>query len=68
MLLVKISNAFRDYWFLMIIIIFVVVVIIKIWKKTPNGRYIYDNIMLHVPIFGGINKKLTLSKFSRVFS
>jgi type IV pilus assembly protein PilC len=24
--------------------------------------------MLHVPIFGGINKKLTLSKFSRVFS
>ncbi len=67
-LLVKISNAFSDYWLLMIIVVFLVVVVIKVWKKTPNGKYIYDNIMLHVPIFGWINKKLTLSKFSRVFS
>lgn len=67
-LLVKISDTFRDYWFVMLMVIFISVVVIWIWKKTPNGRYIYDKIMLWVPIFGGINKKLTLSKFSRVFS
>jgi len=67
-LLVKVSNAFRDYWVVMIIVIFIAVFLIKIWKKTPNGRYIYDSIMLKVPVFWGINKKLTLSKFSRVFS
>ena len=67
-LLVKISDAFRDYWVMMIVLVVLVVILIKIWKKTPNGRYIYDNIMLHVPVFGQINKKLTLSKFSRVFS
>lgn len=67
-LLVKISDAFRDYWFMMIVIIFISVIVVKFWKKTPNGRYIYDNIMLNVPVFGQINKKLTLSKFSRVFS
>jgi type IV pilus assembly protein PilC len=52
----------------MIILIGIFVVVVSIWKKTPNGKYIYDKIMLAVPIFGGINKKLTLSKFSRVFS
>lgn len=67
-LLVKISDAFKNYWLLMIVIIVIVITVIKIWKKTPNGKYIYDKIMLNVPIFGGINKKLTLSKFSRVFS
>jgi type IV pilus assembly protein PilC len=67
-LLVKISDTFRDYWVMMIILVIVAVILIKIWKKTPNGRYIYDNVMLHVPVFGQINKKLTLSKFSRVFS
>ena len=67
-LLVKISNTFRDYWLIMIIISIVSVVVIKIWKKTPNGRYIFDNIMLKVPVFWQINQKLTLSKFSRVFS
>ena len=67
-LLVKISDMFRDYWLVMLIVIFITVVLIKIWKRTPNGRYIYDNVMLYIPVFGQINKKLTLSKFSRVFS
>jgi type IV pilus assembly protein PilC len=67
-LLVKISDWFKDYWLLMIIVIGICVFVISIWKKTPNGRYIYDKVMLAVPIFWGINKKLTLSKFSRVFS
>lgn len=67
-LLVQISNLFRDYWLLFIVVAFISVVLIKIWKKTPNWAYIYDNIMLYVPIFWQINKKLTLSKFSRVFS
>jgi type IV pilus assembly protein PilC len=65
---VKISDAFRDYWLVMLIVIFITVVLIKIWKRTPNGRYVYDNVMLYVPVFGQINQKLTLSKFSRVFS
>jgi type II secretory pathway component PulF len=50
-LLVKISDMFRDYWLVMLIVIFITVVLIKIWKRTPNGRYVYDNVMLYVPVF-----------------
>ncbi|MCP4524005.1 MAG: type II secretion system F family protein [Candidatus Gracilibacteria bacterium] len=67
-LLITISDIFSNYWMAMIGGFFLFVIAVKVWKKTPNGRYIFDNIMLKVPVFGQINKKLTLSKFARVFS
>lgn len=66
--LMTISDLFRDYWFFMLIILVVAVVTIAIWKKTPDWKYIFDNIMLKIPVFWAINKKLVLSKFSRIFS
>ncbi len=67
-LLIAISDFFRDFWLAMIIFFIAFAVFVIFWKKTPTGHYIYDNIMLHIPVFGQINAKLTLSKFSRVFS
>lgn len=67
-LLIMISDFFRDFWLAIIIFFIWFVIFVMIWKKTPSGHYIYDNIMLHIPVFGQINAKLTLSKFSRVFS
>jgi type IV pilus assembly protein PilC len=43
-------------------------VFVAIWKKTPTGHYLYDGLILKVPVFGEINKKLILSKFARIFS
>lgn len=67
-LLMAISDMFRDYWMIFIILAVVSFVWISIWKKTPDWKYIFDKVMLNVPVFWGINRKLTLSKFSRVFS
>ena len=67
-LLVSMSDLFRNYWFFMIVIWIIVFVAVSIWKKTPDWKYIFDNLMLKIPVFWWINKKLVLSKFSRVFS
>ncbi len=66
--LMAVSDIFRDYWLVFIILGFVTFVWVSVWKKTPDWKYIFDKIMLHIPVFWAINKKLTLSKFSRVFS
>ncbi len=66
--LIVISDVFTHYWVLMIIIVVVWYVLVSIWRKTPDGIYIFDNIMLNIPVFGWINRKLVLSKFSRVFA
>lgn len=67
-LLIAMSDFTVNYWFLLIPIIFATVVGVGYWKKTPSGKYNYDNLLLKVPVFGQIVQKVTLSKFSRVFA
>ena len=66
--LMAVSDMFRDYWFIMILIFVIIFIVVFIWKKTPDGKYIFDNFLLNIPIFWWINRKLVLSKFSRVFA
>ncbi|MFK7780251.1 MAG: type II secretion system F family protein, partial [Candidatus Gracilibacteria bacterium] len=44
--LIIVSNIFRDYWFVMIIVALLSYIGVSIWKRTPDGRYIFDNILL----------------------
>ena len=67
-ILIAMSDFFVNYWFMMIIGVIVAYIWVLFWKKTPDWKYIFDSIMLKVPVFWQINKKLILSKFSRVFS
>ncbi|MBO7717936.1 type II secretion system F family protein [Candidatus Saccharibacteria bacterium] len=64
--LVDISNFFAQFWWLVLII--VVAIIIGCWyavKKTRLGRKVADTFKLHVPIFGGLFRKLYVSRFAR---
>lgn len=67
-LLVSISDFFVNYWALMIIWVVWFVVFVNVWKKTPEWKYKFDMIMLKLPVFGQIIKKMILSKFSRVLA
>ncbi len=35
------------------------------WKRTESGRRIWDNIVLRIPIFGGLIKKNAIARFTR---
>ncbi len=67
-LLIAISDFFVYYWWLFLIIVFWSIVWVLIWKTTPSGKYYFDKILLHIPIFGMVSQKIILSKFSRVLS
>lgn len=66
--LIAISDAFVNYWYVMIIWVIVMFIAFKFWVKTPNWLYKFDEFKLKIPVFGEINKKLVLSKFSRTFA
>jgi len=66
--LIWISNFFTNYWYLILIFGVLAIFTVGFWKKTPTGKYNFDNILIHIPIFGDITRKVILSKFSRVFS
>lgn len=67
-LLVFLSDSFVNYWYLIILFCIIVYFSITFYKKTPTWKYNWDKFILHVPVFGNIVQKVTLSKFSRVFS
>lgn len=66
--LMNVSDFFVGYWWAMIIAIVAAIVSIAIWKKTETGRYRFDEILLKLPIFGPLLRKVILSKFARVLS
>ena len=64
--LVNISDFFGNFWWLVLIII--VAIAGAIWyavKRTPIGRKVADSFKIHVPIFGGLFRKLYVSRFAR---
>ena len=64
--LVDISDFFGNFWWLVLIILVGVVSgCIYAVKRTPAGRKVMDSIKIHVPIFGGLFRKLYVSRFAR---
>jgi len=45
-----------------------VVALIAAWKGTEKGKYQWDWMILHLPVFGSLFQKVALSRFSRTFS
>ena len=66
--LMSTSDFFVNYWWAMIIFIVGSIIGISFWKKTELGRYRFDQYLLKLPIFGGLLRKVILSKFARVLS
>ena len=62
------SNFFQAYWPALVIGVVAIYVFYTAWKKTPNGKYLNDKMILKAPIAGPIVQKVILSRFSRVFS
>jgi type IV pilus assembly protein PilC len=62
------SDAFKKYWFIVLIGTLAFRFFFKRWKKTPAGRVIVDRAKLRAPIFGEIFQKVALSRFASTFS
>lgn len=45
-----------------------IVVAIHFYYKTPKGRYILDKLLLKLPVFGSIIRKISVARFSRTLS
>ncbi len=68
-MLVFISGAFVDYWWLMIALPTLVIIIVAIWmNRSENARYTADSIKLNLPILGDILNKIMMARFARYFA
>ena len=65
-ILVAVSDFFGAFWWLVLIVLIAICGgIFYAVKKTPTGRKIADTVKIKVPLFGGLFRKLYVSRFAR---
>jgi general secretion pathway protein F len=68
LILLAISGFLSNYWWLVLGIIAIAVITVRVSIRTTPGRLRFDRIMLRVPYFGKVLKKVALARFARTLS
>lgn len=66
--IMDIAFFMRDFWYLIFGGLAAAIVGIRVACGTPKGAYAKDVVMLRIPVFGILFKKVALSRFARTFS
>jgi len=67
-ILIGTSDVFVAYWPLMLVGLVAGVVGLRMYVRTPAGRYRWDRLKLHLPVVGELVHKATLARFARSFA
>src|SRR5579872_314315 len=66
--LIAFTKFFQVYWWGIFLAAFIIYLAIRIYINTDGGRYVWDRLKIHTPIFGDIFRKVYLARFSRNLS
>lgn len=64
-LLIGGSNFLKSFWWLILAVLAGALILGRQFKKTPKGKYIWDDIKIRSPFFGIINQKIAMARFGR---
>ena len=68
-IVIGISNFLAGWGGLVILAsIIALVIVVRTYYKTPGGRHNIDALMLKLPLFGAILRKIAVARFSRTLS
>lgn len=67
-LLIGISNFMVSFWWLMSLVIAGGIFLLRNYRRTEAGRFAMDTLVLRIPIFGTLIKKIILTEFTRTLS
>ncbi len=67
-ILIWMSTAMTDFWWLLIPIFGLGVYSVRRWLNSPNGRYRWDRLVLRLPIFGGLTRMVAVSRFAKTLA
>jgi type IV pilus assembly protein PilC len=68
-IVVNMSNFLRDYWFIIFPVIAAVIFGLLRFKRTPEGRAMWDRFKLRLPMkIGDVVLKVAMARFSRTLA
>ncbi len=67
--LLETSNFIVDYWYLVVAAPIVLIVTLRLlYTSRPGFRYKMDGLLLKIWMFGEVNEKIKISRFTRYFA
>lgn len=62
------SNFMVTKWYWMVVFTVIFIVAFRLFLRTKVGRRLFDKLKLKAPVFGPLNHKVALARFSRTLS
>lgn len=66
--LLVVSNFLINFWYVFLLILVAIVFGIRAYSKTVQGERLVDRAKIHMPLFGGLFKKVYAARFARTMS
>ncbi|MBD3420086.1 MAG: type II secretion system F family protein [Chitinivibrionales bacterium] len=67
-IVMQLSDFFRNYLVVIIIGVIILAIAVNMYYKTEKGRYNIDKLKLVAPLFGNLERKSAVSRFSQTLS
>lgn len=68
-IMIAVSNALVNWWWVFLTVpILVFVAVVFAIKSSPEARYRFDYIKLHLPVTGDVLQKIIMARFARYFA
>lgn len=67
-IVMNITYVIQNFWYLVLIFVALFVWLFLRWKSSPAGRLKLDDMKLKLPVFGLLNTKIAVARFSRTLS
>lgn len=64
---VTLTYLFNKYWYIFFMVTGGLIFVFLAYIKTTNGKFNFDKFKLNAPIFGEINRKGAIARFTRIF-
>lgn len=68
LIVIAMSNILKKYIFLLIVAFIVLIFMIKRYYSTEKGKFTIDNLILRLPVFGILFRKVAVARFARTLS
>ena len=64
-IVIGLSNFIGRFWWLIFAAIGLTFVAVKYIRKDPKGRYMFDKMLLNLPVLGTVLRKIAVARFTR---
>jgi|SRR5690242_9395523 type IV pilus assembly protein PilC len=61
----NLSYVVGTFWWIFAIVLIAIVLGVREIRKHPKGRYAWDKMMLNLPVFGLVLRKIAVARFTR---